>query len=189
MCVFKINRDQITNPINVLLLGELGSSVARSEIKTLLDSFSECDTTEIDTFSFEKIREKVFSMKSNGHNPNAIFVPIEYFHNVYDWNKEKKPYDSPGSLFDVLYLDAVTSLKVKYSNKIVPFQDVIITSKEANHWNYRLDEETQGRITVKFDWDDGDDENTILLIKTTFKFNVEKDGNAVLKIKDFVKKS
>jgi len=187
---YKISREHITDPTHILLLGELGASVARTEIKFLINSFSNYDKSEIDTFSIEKIKEKTFSMQSQGYYPNVVFIPIEYFHDIHDWNKINKPPGSEGSIFDRLYLDSINSLLVKYSNKKIEFEDVIITSKEVNHWNYRPDVETKGRLTAKLDWDIKDDENSILLIKTVFKFmNEEKNGNAVLKIKDFQKKT
>ena len=187
---YKISREHITDSTHVLLLGELGASVARSEIIFLINSFSNYDKSEIDTFSIEKIKEKTFSMQSQGYYPNAVFIPIEYFHDIYDWNKTNKLYGSEGNIFDRLYLDSTNSLLVKYSNKKIELEDVIITSKEVNHWKYRSDAETKGRFTTKFDWDIKDDENSILLVKTVFKFmNEEKNGNAVLKIKDFQKRT
>ncbi len=126
-------------------------------------------------------------MRSQGYHPNVVFIPIEYYNDVFDWNKTHKPYDSAGSIVDTLYLDDPTlNLRIKYSNKIIKFEDVIITSKDVNHWKYRLDAETKGRVTAKFDWDIQDEENSILLVKTVFKFTADRDGgNAVLKIRDF----
>ena len=74
-------------------------------------------------------------------------------------------------------------LKIKYSSKFAEFKDVIITTKEVNHWIYRPDPETRNRITAKFDWDAGNDENTELLVRTIFNFRVkDQEGNAVFRI-------
>ncbi|MGB9003690.1 MAG: hypothetical protein WCC52_07795 [Nitrosotalea sp.] len=183
---YKINRERITNPTNFLILNELGASVARSEIIFLIHELSNSEKSEIDTFSIDKIKEKVFSMRSQGYHPDVVFIPIEYYDKVFDWNKTHKPFDSEGNIVDRLYLDRVSNLRIKYSNKKIEFEDVIIASKNANHWKYRPDAETNGRITAKFDWDVQDDENSILLVKTVFKFTTDRNGgNVVLKIRDF----
>lgn len=185
---FEINRERVTNPTNFLMLGELGASVARSEIIFLINELSTFAKSEIDTFSIDKIKEKVFMMRSQGYHPNTVFIPIEYYEDVFEWNKTHKPYGSGGSIVDSLYLDPISNLQIKYSNKKIEFEDVIITSKDANHWKYRPDAETNGRITAKFDWDVQNDENSILLVKTVFKFETDRNGgNTVLKIRDFQK--
>lgn len=183
---YTINREHITNPANFMMLNELGASVARSEIIFLINELSNFEKLEIDTFSIDKIKEKVFSMRSLGHHPDVVFIPIEYYDKVFDWNKTHKPFDSEGSIVDRLYLDPISNLRVKYSNKKIEFENVIITSKDVNHWKYRPDAETNGRITAKFDWDVQDNENSILLVKTVFKFTTDRNGgNVVLKIRDF----
>lgn len=187
---YLIERSHITDPSHFLILNELGTSLANSETKFLIKQFTTNTKTEIDTFSVEKIKEKMFEIKSKEYFPNMVFIPINYFHDVYDWNKVHKPYGSAGSIFDRLYFDRDNSLQVKYSNKKIKFNDIIITSKEVNHWSYRPDKETQERIKAKFDWDMNDTENSLLLVKTVFKFsNENKEGNAVIKIKDFEESS
>lgn len=186
---YLINRNHVTDSSHILLLGELGVSVAIAEIQYLINEFSNYEKQTIASFSIEKILDVVYEIKSKGYNPNLVFIPIEYYFQIFEWNKTNKPVGSKGSSFDTLYLDAETSLQVKYSNKKIELEDVIITSKEVNNWNYRPGEESEDRFTAKFDWGIEDKENTVVLVKTVFKFTInEKDGNAVLKINDFKKR-
>lgn len=186
---FLIERSHVTDPSHVLLLGELGLSVARSEIELLIEEISKQEKSTIDDFSIEKIREKVNLMKGQGYKPNMVFIPIEYFHDVYDWNKTHKEIGSEGSAFDTLQLDASTSLRVNYSNKKIEFEDVIIISNEVNIWKYRPDLETNERLIAKFNWDEGDETNVILGVKTIYKFLItDRMGNVVLKINNFKKR-
>lgn len=186
----RINREPILDTSGTISMDEIGRSLVFGEINFIIKSLSNYEKSTIDTFSVEKIEEKFFEMKTQNYTPNMIFIPIEYYHEIFEWNKTHKPYDSEGSMFDRLYLRDENYLKIKYSNKKIELEHIIITSKEVNQWNYRLDSETKGRITVKFDWDVPDSENTVLLVKTVFKFvNEDRDGNAVIKIKDFKKRT
>jgi len=186
----RINRAPILDTSGTISMDEIGRSLAFGEINFIIKLLSDYEKLTIDTFSVEKIEEKFFEMKTQNYTPNMIFIPIEYYHEIHEWNKTYKPYGSEGSMFDRLYFRNGNYLKIQYSNKKIELEDIVITSKDVNQWHYRLDSETQGRITVKFDWDAPDPENAILLIKTVFKFvNEDKNGNALIKIADFKKRT
>lgn len=181
---YAINRSHIIDPSHFLLLGDLGKSVARSEINLLTREIQETARQEtLDEISFEQIKDVVHGLIAQDYEPNVIFIPTDYFHDVHNWNSEHRPYGSPGSIFSRLYLDAATPLNVKYSSKYTEFENIIVTTKTVNEWQYRPDQDTQGRLTAKFDWNITDTENTELLIKTVFKFTIlNNDANVVFRI-------
>ena len=183
----RIKKEIITDPNSSIFLGDIGSSVAFGEINYLIDILSSFEKLEIDTFSIEKIQEKVSDMKSKGSSPDMIFIPIEYYSAIHNWNKDHKPFGSEGSMFDRLYLDKETNIKIQYSNIKIELKDIMILCRESNLWNYRLDEEIGGRITVKINWDVPDEEDAILLVRTIFQF-IPKNENCIIKIKDFKKR-
>ena len=186
---FRINKEPILDTSGTLLLDGIGDSLAFGEINFIIKALSDYEKSTINTFSVKKIEEKFFEMKNHTHTPNMVFIPIEYYHDIYEWNKTHKPCGSAGSIFDRLCFSDGNSLRIQFSNKKIEFEDIIITSRDANHWNYRPDSETQGRLTVKFDWGTSDSENAILLIKTVFKFvNEDKNRNSIIKINDFKKR-
>lgn len=183
---FAINRARITNPTNYLLLGNLGKSVARSEINLLTREIQNTARQEtLDDLSFENIRDLVHDLIAQDYQPNVIFIPKKYVHNAHNWNLEHKPVGSQGSIFSRLYLDAATSLNIEYSSKYTNFEDIIVTTKTANQWQFRPDIDTEGRLTAKFDWDVDNEGNTELLIKTVFNFKILEDqANIVFKINE-----
>lgn len=183
----KIKKEIITDPNSSLFLGDVGSSVAFGEINYLIKSLSDVEKFEIDTFSIDKIKEKVMEMRSKGLTPDMLFIPIEYYFDIHDWNKNNKKFGSEGSMFSRLYLDEKNNIKIQFSNIKIELEDILITCKESNLWNYRLDEETGGRITAKIDWDVPDEEDAILLVRTIFQLK-STNQNCVIKIKDFQKR-
>ena len=82
-------------------------------------------------------------------------------------------------------LSSISILKIKFSSKYAEFNDIIITSKETNVWQYRPDITTGDRITAKFeDWEKSAySENIILLVRTIFNFRItNKEANFVLEL-------
>lgn len=183
----RIKKEIITDPNSSISLDCIGSSVAFGEINYLIETLSNFKKLEIDTFSIEKIHEKILEMKSKGLSPDMIFIPIEYYSEIHNWNKDHKPYGSEGSMFNRLFLNNDTNIKIQYSNIKIELKDIMILCRESNQWNYRLDEETGGRITVKIDWDVQDEEDAVLLVRTIFQF-IPKNENCIIKIKDFKKR-
>jgi len=177
-----IEKEHITSSSHYLILGEIGTSVARNEIRHIVDAISDLSTKkELDEITYVDIKNSVLSLQSQHYKPNHIFLPIDFFHKLIDWNREKPLDFKQGSVFDQLFIDNYGALKVTYSNKYIPFDNVVITCKEANIWEYRPSSISNERMTAKFDWNPSDPINTILLVKTVFNFKPSKEGNAVLK--------
>jgi hypothetical protein len=177
-----IKRERITTPNNFLLLGEIGASVAREEIRYLVRSLTEkSPKTEPESFTIATISNSARTMADQGFTPNHIFMPIDYSHNVLEWNQSTKRRDwTKGGIFDTFYTEDGIFLKVTYSNKYMPFNDAILTSLESNIWEYRPTE-TPTRLTAKFDWNYSDPEDTILRVKTVFyHMIVDVRGNLVI---------
>jgi len=182
---YAINREHITSTTHYLFgIGEFGKSTARSEINLLLREFrNSTNISDMEEFSFEQILEKVHELQANDFNPKVIFIPTSHMEKILEHNRENRPYGAQGSYFDTIYLDQATPLKIKYSSKYAQFEEIIITTKEANQWKYRPDVETGNRITAKFDWNAGGDENTELIVRTIFNFRIgDPNGNAIFRI-------
>ena len=171
---FAIERNHITDSSHILSMGELGTSVARSEIKVLLRKFSEqIVPTKLDLFSIDEIENSIQELSTQDYEPTTIFIPSSYFHEILDWNNGKKSqFNMSMNTMHKLVIDPNTILNVKYSSKYVQFSNIIIVSKEANRWQYRPDQNNEHRLTVKFDWEVDDPINTMLLVKTIFNFEI-----------------
>jgi len=177
-----IERQRITDPSNYLILGEIGTSVARSEERHIIDTLSKLSSPNIvKEISYEEITKGVDIIKTRGFTPNHIFMPIDYFQNMIKWRASKLSTNPALSDIHSLPIQNDLILKVTYSNKYVPFENVIITSKEANKWEYRPIDDTDNRLTAKFDWNYNDLDNVILDVKTTFNLKIEHpEANLVL---------
>ena len=178
-----IERAHITDPTHHLIVGEIGTSVARQERAYIVNYLSEKGPHQsVGKLSHSDIVNAVKTIQDKGMQPNHIFLPIDYFQDTIEWNKNtKRSIEDKGSIFDSIYYSNEKFLKVTYSNKYVPFNNAIITSKEANIWEYRSISESGERLKAKFDWNYKDDENTQLLVMTIFNFKVKTpEGNLVL---------
>jgi hypothetical protein len=177
-----IEREHIIDPHNYLLLAEIGASVARGEIEYLVRNLTQnCPNREIDSVTYDKIAQAAQGIINNGFTPNHVFMPIEYSHDVLNWNQSKPRSDwTKGGIFNTLYINEDIVMKVTFSNKYVPFEEIVITSKESNRWEYRPAAERLSRLTAKFDWNYKDSVNTLLSVKTIFNHIVDERGNLVI---------
>lgn len=182
---FLIERQHITDSSVFLMLDEIGTSVARDETKYIIDYLSKSSPSKnVEKVSHSDLIHEVSRLWSEGFTPNHIFMPIDYFHDVFEWNRGRPlaTYERGLSATDSLQISPDLILKISYSNKYVEFEDIIITSRKANKWEYRPVDDTPNRLIVKFDWNYNDPINTILEVKTVFNFVVEyPEGNFVLK--------
>ena len=181
---FLIERIHITDDSHFLILENFGIGTARSEDNYLLEKIrlhSVCN--EVNEINYEEIQNAVKQLKQNGFVPDAIFLPINYFHNVWDWNSI--PYQNgqiTENLGHQLVIDKNTILPIIFSNKYVPFNEVFVVTKKVNIWEYRPDAVTEGRLTTQFNWDYNDSKYTTLLIQTIFNLEIKNsNGNILLK--------
>jgi hypothetical protein len=86
-----------------------------------------------------------------------------------------------GGIRDTIYVSEEIIMKVTFSNKYVPFEEIVITSKESNTWEYRPSVDRSGRLTAKFDWNYEDPMNALLSVKTVFNHVIDEQGNLVMK--------
>lgn len=179
-----IERQHITDPSHYLILDEIGTSVARNEIKEIVDNLSRQspDGYHNGEVSYQNIVDAVISLRERNYRPNHIFLPIEFFHNVFEWNRgvPRSYGGNAGSAFDSLLITNET-LKVTYSNKYIPFDNIVITSREAMNWEYRPASDNNERLTVEFNWNNNNPTHTTLLVKEIFNFDPNVDGNLVIK--------
>lgn len=179
-----IERERITTPNNYLLLDEIGASVARDEIRYLVQNLAEnCPKSESTEITYATINDSARTIETQGFLPNHIFLPIDYYHEVLKWNQIRKRNDwTGGSIFNSFYTEDGIFLRVTFSNRYIPFNSAILTSLESNLWEYRPTENS-GRLTVKFDWDYNDSTNTLLSVKTVFNHVIaHPQGNLVLPV-------
>ncbi len=182
---YKIEREYIYDSTHYLIVNDFGLEVARSEIALLIDEFvKQSPTRELKEFSINEIKKAVYDIQSHycRPKPTVIFIPDKYFDEVFEWNQRQMLV--PQELWKNLALDPITKLQVKYSSEYAKFDDIIITSKSENIWQYRPDERTNERLIAKFYWENHEDPlNTILEVKTVFNFEIKrKEANMVLKL-------
>lgn len=165
-----IERERISDPENYLLLDEIGASVARAEIEYLVRHLSpSAPSSKIHDITYEEIVHGVGRILDNGFMPNHVFMPIEYSRYIREWNKSKAKRDwTRGGIHNTIYIDEDVVMKVTFSNKYIPFEEIVITSKESNSWEYRPNAHRSVRLTAKFDWNYEDPMNAVLIVKTIF---------------------
>jgi len=182
----KIERDILLNESHSVFLGNLGISVAHEETKTIVKDIAKSAAVEkLDVPASEYyLTAAIMSQIERGFNPRFIFVPIDYFLDVWKWSSERfrrVNFDGQGGYEWVI--DNNIKLRIKYSNKYTPFDNFIIVDPVYNEWRYRPDSKTGGRLTASFE-DKLDPDNLFLNVHTLFKFDVtESDANLVLKFK------
>jgi hypothetical protein len=177
-----IERERITNPSNYLLLDEIGASVARGETEYLVRNLTlNCPSREVGSVTYDTIAQEVDVLTKNRFTPNHVFMPIEYAHNVREWNKSMpREVWAKMDIFNTIYINEDTIMKVTFSNKYVPFEKIIISSKQSNRWDYRPNEDRSSRLTAKFDWDYKDPLNALLIVRTIFDHVIDRRGNLVI---------
>lgn len=181
--LYPIERAIIKNQSHFLLLGELGRSLARSEIELLLKEFTKIPPRKTLTkFSIEDIQNVTYDLQDNDFHPHTVFIPARYSVDVMHWNE--RFHNIGYNVFSSdLILDPTTKLKVRYSSKYAKFDNIIIVSRDANIWQFRPDPITNERITAKFNWEYDDVENASLLVRTVFRFhNPSPEANVVLEL-------
>ena len=178
-----IEREHITDESHVLILDNFGSSTAQAETNYIIRELKQKSIgINVNEINYDVIRKNVTEMNSSGITPDAILLPITYFHNVWEWNS---PAVQKGLLRerigDQLFINHDLILPIIFSNKYIPFEEVFIVSKTANLWEYRPDTKTNGRLTSDFDWDYNDPQNVTVLVRTIFQFSIRNNyGNRVL---------
>lgn len=178
-----IEKERITDPNNYLLLEEIGTSVARGEIEYLVRNLTQnSPNTKIDGITYDKIVQGAEVIINNGFKPNHVFMPIEYSRYIREWNQFKPRRNwTEGGIRNAIYINEDIVMKVTFSNKYVPFEETVITSKESNRWEYRPTVDRSSRLTAKFNWNYEDPMNTLLSVKTIFNHVVDERGNLVMK--------
>lgn len=181
---YKIEKAHILDHSHFLIVNELGLEIARSEIALLIEEFTKQSISrKVEEFSMTEIRRAISDLKRQYFRPKptVIFIPTEYFNEVFEWNKTQG-LDFRDS-WKYLALDHQTRIKVKFSSKYAKFDDIIITSEASNIWQYRPDELTNERLTARFHWEDYEyPMDAILEIKTIFNFKTTKEANMILKL-------
>ena len=177
-----IERERITDPSNYMLIDEIGAAVARGEIDYLVRNLTQnCPIREIESVTYDQIVQAAKVITNNGFTPNHVFMPIEYAHNVREWNRSKPGYDwANRSILNTIYINEGIILKVTFSNKYIPFEKMVITSKQSNRWKYRPTDDRSSRLTAKFDWNYEDPLNALLSVRTIFKHVADNLGNLVI---------
>lgn len=182
----KIEKDILLNESHSVDLTNLGIGVAHGETKTVVNDITKSTTIrKIDSYATEDLLiNAVFDQIDRGYNPRFVFVPIDYFLDIWKWSTarfRRGNFDGLGGYEWII--DNQTRLKVKYSNIHTPFENFIIVDPAYNIWNYRQTK-TGGRLTASFEESLEDSENFYLNVHTVFKFDVtEPAANLVLKFK------
>ena len=185
----KIEKELLYNPANSFLLDSLGIDMAHAEIKQIIEEILKTATPVVfkSEATHNSLVKQITEHFAEGFNPKFLFVPIDYYMDVWKWTIADSPSKS-GRFGYEWNIGNEIKLKIKYSNKRTPFDHFIISDKSFNEWKYRSDPKTGERFTVKFDTA-SDEINAYLNLKTVFQFTItDPEANRVLKFKSKKKK-
>ena len=181
----KIKKEILFEENSTFVVDNLGTDMAHAEIKYLLNEITKKSKPQtINSIATrDKLIEFIGKQIENGFNPDFIFVPIDYYMDVWKWTSEGIPSHVRVKHGYEWYIDNDIRLKIKYSNKRTPFDYFIITDSKYNKWFYKSDPNTSERLTASFDTNT-DDINAYLNLKTVFKLSIEDPKtNLILKFK------
>jgi hypothetical protein len=105
--------------------------------------------------------------------PDFMIIPISFFVDVHNWGMRLDgstglsvmTYRGRSAYYDV----GGDRMRILWSNKFVRLNEIIIGSKSDSLWQYRPDESTGERVTIRFEREKATSEPTLLL-KTVFKY-------------------
>lgn len=114
---------------NTIIAGQFCESIVLGEKNFLLKQFATFAKTEKKTIRLNKpsYEDIIQQIENNFEKPTDIFMPIDYFHQVFEWTKkglvkyeEWQPHFSVGSI----------KIKIHWAKtKLIPFKDIIILDK------------------------------------------------------------
>jgi hypothetical protein len=163
-----IPREDMEKTDRVLLVDDLGRSVALGERNYLLHVWSESlrvetfQASEFDAAGFQNILEKL----SEGTNSTTLLAPIEKYVQMASWIRNMlRPFrwDSGGMFF---VLGDGREIKIVWSNKYAPLDHFILVDPAATRWTVKPDVKTRKRLTTMFVENDDDPSKVDFYIKT-----------------------
>ena len=134
-----------------LVFSEIGRSISLHEERTIIslilaathDSLMKQDETLFDT-----IFTAVDTLRSRGFRPQVLYVPIANYTRFFEWALHRKMGFDFGVKGDVLHLDAITSLLVRWSNNFMPLFDMILLDPAFGKWIVKPQGREKSRIDV-----------------------------------------
>lgn len=164
----------------------LGEFISSGEINYILKSISKHKKIKKDKIKLkdqkdiEKLFSKVFKiiecLKNKNYNPSFIFIPIRYFTLIFNKNNERNSilYNKLEIEDGKRYLvpDKNTKLKIFFSSKNIPFEDIIILDKSAGIWTYKIDERTGERLFVDIKEYEKDKTKVDVYVRTLVNFRI-----------------
>ena len=163
-----IPRDWIDESNRVILVEELGASIALGERNRLRDSWSEqIRTTSFpsDKFTADGFSDIVREL-SSGMNPKALLAPIEKYVEIASWIRQGVGVVRWGPGTGTYISDGGRELKIFWSNMYAPLDCFILVDPTATRWIVKPDSKTGGRLTATFVEDVNDWSKVDFYVKT-----------------------
>lgn len=182
----EIKKELLYNDANVFMVDSLGTDMAHVEIKHILKEISKTAKPKVihSEVTRDLLIQQILEHYAKGFNPKFIFVPIDYYMDVWKWTLEGLGRGKSVTAGYEWYIHDNIRLKIKYSNKRTPFNHFIISDKSFNEWKFRPDPKTGERLTARYDTD-SHRINAYLNLKTVFNFTItDPEANLVLKFKE-----
>jgi len=154
-----------------IVLSPLVQGIQMTEFQYIINQLKEKgkDNLKSDKLPDRKIIENGIQKLLPFTKPDFMIVPIGFFVDMHRWG-----IPMTDSYHIIKYQDKYPfyhfreeRLKIIWSNKFVNLNEIIIGNKEHSLWQYKADEETDERITIKFE---RGLEGETLLLKTVFKY-------------------
>jgi hypothetical protein len=145
-------REDMEKSSNVLLVDELGRSVALGERNYLRDVWTK--TEPLNKYPMPRFNSEDFQQilreLSFGMNPSVLLVPIEKYVEMASWTRSNLGpmiWDSKGPLS---VLSDGRNLRIIWSNMYAPLDKFILVDQSAIRWIVKPDLSTQLRLTALF---------------------------------------
>lgn len=112
-----------------------------------------------------------------GVKPDIMIVPVDFFVNMHQWGMKYEEDGTPPVIkyedkIPYYYYDDETKLRIIWANKAININEIIISKKENNIWEYKTYSETNERIYFNFEHNIDTD---YLFYESLFKYYPPKD--------------
>jgi len=173
MLAKKVNLPQIRKGV-IIGLTSLIQGLQLGEFQYIIDTLNKADANVQEYKRLpnrEIIDEARYKLSYN--RPDFIIIPVRFFVHIHNWGmplpgsagRSVIAYENHGAYYHV----GGDRMKILWSNKFIRLNEIIIGSKNEGLWEYRPDESTGERVTVRFDKEWPMAEPTLLL-KTVFRY-------------------
>jgi len=134
-----------------LVFSEIGRSISLHEERTIIARILAATHDSLmnpDGSMFDTIFRAVDTLRSRGFRPQVLYVPIANYTQFFEWALSRKMGFDFGVKGDILHLDAITRLLVRWSNNFMPLLDMILLDPTFGKWIVKPQGRGKSRIDV-----------------------------------------